>query len=378
VAVDPTTGKVFVADHGNHRVLRYPSATALRNGDPAEGVLGQADFVSASANRGGAPAANTLYHPLGLAVDSAGRLWVADSINQRVLRFDNAATKADGANADGVFGQPDFTSNANTTTPSGMWHPYDVFVDDAGRLWVADMDNHRVLRFDDAASKANGANADGVLGQLDFGSRGTATTQNGMTYPLGVVVAADGTLFVADGYNYRVLRFNNAAAKANGADADGVLGQPDFTSNAVALTQSGMYVPWGLALDPDGRLFVADRYHHRILIYDGAANKANGADADGVLGQPDFTTGTPNTGGRSAATLSQPIWLWYDPALPALWVSDYGNHRVLAYGFGLTVNTAGSGTGATEDPAPAVPEEAAPPVDVRLTEPDPWVGLTQR
>ena len=145
VAVDPTSGKVFVADTYNNRVLRFASAAALISGAAAEGVLGQSDFTSSDT----ATTASGMFGPSGMAVDSAGRVWVADTYNNRVLRFDGAASRAHGAAADGVLGQSDFTSDAFATTASGMNTPEGMAVDSAGRLWVADQNNRRVLRFDD-------------------------------------------------------------------------------------------------------------------------------------------------------------------------------------------------------------------------------------
>jgi DNA-binding beta-propeller fold protein YncE len=145
VAVDPTSGKLFVADSGNHRVLRFAAGAALISGLAAEGVLGQSGFTSNAF----ATTASGMHYPSGVAVDSAGRLWVADALNHRVLRFDGAATKPNGAAADGVLGQSDFTSNTFATTASALNYPTGVAVDSAGRLWVADTNNHRVLRFDD-------------------------------------------------------------------------------------------------------------------------------------------------------------------------------------------------------------------------------------
>jgi len=355
VAVDPITGKVFVADRNHHRVLRYASTTALRTGAAPEGVLGQVNFSSTDANRNPTPpheagiGAHTLFAPHGLAVDRAGRLWVADYGNHRILRFDNAATKANGADADGVLGRPDFTTWDFGTTAAEFRDPTDVFVDTDGRLWVADHINHRILRFDDAAAKTNGAAADGVLGQSDFTSRAEATTQNGMIHPTGVVVSADGTLWVADRDNHRILRFDSAADKVNGSAADGVLGQENFTSGDANRGGSAgantINDPNGLALDPEGRLFVSEWSNNRVLIYEAAAAKADGAAADHVLGQPDFTTTTTNTGGRSASSLSGPVFLAFDPVLSALWVAEENNNRALAYGYGVTVNQAGTGTG---------------------------------
>src|SRR5574340_1364374 len=112
VAVDPTTGKVFVSEHWNHRVLRFANVSALQNGAAAEAVLGEPDFTSVAANL----TQNGFDSPFGLTVDASGRLWVADSEHDRVLRFDNASTKANGANADGVLGQADFTTVTEATS----------------------------------------------------------------------------------------------------------------------------------------------------------------------------------------------------------------------------------------------------------------------
>jgi DNA-binding beta-propeller fold protein YncE len=332
VSVDPTSGKIFVAEWGNHRVLRFASVTALSNGAAAEAVLGQADFTSNLPNRGGAVVANTMNAPLGVFVDSAGRLWVADYFNNRVLRFDNAATKPDGADADGVLGQPDFVSNALATTQSGMWNPTDVFVDSSGRLWVTDFMNHRVLRFDNAASKAVGADANGVLGQLDFISRVAATSQNGMNGPAGLFVDSYGRLWVAEQNNRRVLRFDDAASKADGANADGVLGQTNFTSIGFPCTQNRMSMPLGVSGDLSGRLYVADYSNNRVLIFDDAADLPNGANASDLLGQSNFSICTPNTGGVSAASLYGLSRVFFDRAANVLWVADWHNHRLLMFG----------------------------------------------
>jgi sugar lactone lactonase YvrE len=323
VAVDPTTGKVFVVDALNHRVLRFGSTAALSNGASAEGVLGQLTFTSSVS----ATTQSGLSAPAGLAMDSAGRLWVADTQNNRVLRFDSAAAKANGANADGVLGQIDFTSSVTATTQSGLRSPTAVAADSSGRLWVADSGNNRVLRFDSAAAKANGANADGVLGQLDFTSGDGNVTQSKADGPSGVTVDSAGRLWVADTQNNRVLRFDSAAVKANGANADGVLGQIDFTSSVTGTTQSGLNEPFSVAVDSAGRLWVADTQNNRVLWFENAVAKGNGANADGVLGQPDFT-------GAAAATtqsgLNTPIGVAVDSAT-GLWVADTQNNRALLF-----------------------------------------------
>lgn len=327
VAIDSITGKVFVAEYSNHRVLRYSSAVAQATGQAAEAVLGQPNFISNTP----ALSQSGMDTPIGIFVDGGGRLWVADAGNGRALRFDNAATKANGANADGELGQQDFTTYVSDHTAGRMSSPNGVFVDGAGRLWVSDLSNHRVLRFDNAAAKANGADADGVLGQLNFTNNAPSTSQSRMNNPLRLFVDVVGRLWVADGSNHRVLRFDNAAAKANGANADGVLGQPDFTTNASTTTQSGMQNPHAVFGDPEGRLYVGDSDNNRILIFNNAAFLGNGANADNVLGQPDFTSGSVNNGGVSATSFSFPTHAFFDNASYSLFVADEFNNRVKRY-----------------------------------------------
>jgi sugar lactone lactonase YvrE len=327
VAVDPTTGKLFVADRDNRRVMRWSSANALIDGSPAEVVFGQPDFVTRTANTGGISAA-TMNNPNSVYVDANGTLWVADRDNHRVLRFNNASSKLTGANADGVLGQPNFTSNTAGTTAGLLSAPTSVFVDGSGNLWVADKDNNRVMRFNNASGKPNGANADGVLGQLDFVTSTSGTTAAKFDAPWGVYVDVSGKLWVADRYNSRVLRFDNAAGLANGSVANGVLGQTDFVTSTSGLSQSKFDGPRGMFMDGMGRLYVGDEGNSRIIVFTNAAAKPNGANADNVLGQPDFVT----TGGFTTQTgLNYPSTVFIDNANNHIWIPDTYSHRILRY-----------------------------------------------
>jgi len=332
IAVDPTTGKLFVADYENRRVLRWSSVDKMVNGAAAEVVLGQPDFTT---NTEGT-SATTMARPYGIYVDAAGRLWVADFSNARVLRFDNASTIPSGSPANKVLGQMDFTTNTINTggiSASTMNRPISVFGDANGNLYVSDRDNRRVLRFNNAAAKDNGDPADGVLGQPDF-----VTTTAGLDASTlgnrawGVFVDGTGRLWVCDRDNHRVLGFDNAAAKSNGAAADVVLGQADFVSNATSLTAAGLGDPKGVFVDGLGRLFVVDEGNNRIKIYNNASTVSLLADADYVLGQPDFVTGGwPPVDPPTASSLNYPEFLWIDNSSNHIWVTDEYNNRILRF-----------------------------------------------
>lgn len=91
-------------------------------------------------------------HPWGLVVDNAGRLYVADTANNRVLRFDNAQTLGNGAQASAVFGQVGFTQFASGDSASGLSAPTALAVMNLNggstTLWVAATGNYRILRYD--------------------------------------------------------------------------------------------------------------------------------------------------------------------------------------------------------------------------------------
>ncbi len=205
--------------------------------------------------------------PSSVTIDPNGTtLYVSNILNNRVTRFDNAAFKNNGGTADFVFDQTAFNLSGSGLDSFRMNSPRHLDVDSAGRLWVADLGNHRVLRFDSAATR-NVASpvAEQVLGQTDFppGNSGNSATQ--LQGPNGIAVDAEGNLFVSEANN-RVLIFLNPASKsATGAAADRVLGQPNFVSTSNGLSDIKFSNPVALTADSAGRLFVVDAGYNRIL-----------------------------------------------------------------------------------------------------------------
>jgi len=322
VAVDPNTGKLFVSDSDNNRILRFASAEAAElSGATSEAIFGVTT--------------TTMNGPTGICVDTFGRLWVADTNNHRVLRYDNASTKVTGAAADGVLGRENYTSNTSApqTYTNTMNSPTDVWVDSAGRLWVADLINHRILRFDKAGAKEDGDDADEVLGQENFTTNSSGNSQSQMNSPISIIGSTTGHLFVADLMNNRVLCYTNVVQKRNLANASIVLGQFEFDEKNPSTSQTGMQNPSGLGLDAYGNLYVADLNNNRVLIFKDAINKSNGDAADHVLGQDSFDKKSENNGNTepNPSTLHNPYFLNVDIPNDYLWVADYGNNRVLRF-----------------------------------------------
>jgi len=328
IAIDTRTGKAFVIDIYASRILRYANIDALAMGAAPEAVLGQTSLDVG----GSGTSASQMNSPGGLALDSSGRLWVADTGNNRVLRFDNALSKSNGTDADGVLGQSNFTSSGTASTQSGMSGPAAVCVDYTGTLWVADTANNRILRFANAALKSNGANADGVLGQTDFTNNSITipATASGMNQPSGLCTDLSGHLWVADTNDARVLRFDNAATEADsdGAPADHVLGQLSLSGGSSGTTAQLLSSPVNIDIDSTGLLAVSDKNNKRCLLWANAASLGDGASASFVLGQTSFNV--QGQGGLTANQFGDPRSARFDAA-GRLWIVDGSARRVLRF-----------------------------------------------
>lgn len=328
VAVDATSGKVFVADTANNRVLRYPKSSSLTNGAAPDLVFGQINFSSSAANQGSTTSQTSLSAPNAVFVDASGNLWIADTGNNRVLMFANAANISSMPSfADLVLGQANFTANAAAPTQSTMAAPAGLCVDPNGVLWVADTGSHRVLGFKTAATLGNGANANRVLGQTSFTANAAGTTQTTFFKPTGVAANAS-LIWVADSANNRALQFQNYPT-INGAPASLVLGQTTYVSSTPATSATGLTLPTSVALS-GSTVWVADSSNNRILNYAISGSTVPGAAATKVIGQAVFTTGTAGLSAQKVS-LYQSNQIFVDSA-SSLWVADQLNNRILRFG----------------------------------------------
>ena len=276
-----------------------------------------------------------------------------------------AAEFMTGQAARAVIGQTTFvtqTTNATEGTFGGVgglaFAANTLFATDANRLGLG-TNNNRVLMFGSIKQNLPGALDEiapgqgrcplcGGLATTVLGDKNSdsvpvaATTQSGMNLPTGV--ASDGTnVAVADTANSRVLLWKSIPT-TTGQKSDIVLGQPDFTTSTVtSTTASSMRGPQGVWLQ-NGKLFVADTGNNRILIWNSIPTR-NNQPADLVLGQPDFTSSTPQqiinqSLPTTAQNLLSPTSVTSDGT--RLYVADLGFNRVLIWNSIPTRNQQGA------------------------------------
>ncbi|MBV9280911.1 MAG: NHL repeat-containing protein [Chloroflexi bacterium] len=379
-AVD-SEGNLWVVDFDDNRVLMYPPGSAI-----ASKVFGQyGSFTSKGCNQRppagshypSAPNRHTLCQPFGVAIDPQGTLYIADSINNRVLVYFHAAHKPPAAPADLLLGQSTFSSTASNDVQAGgagayrcpsprpasrctLNSPMELSIDPDGDLLVPDVDNHRVLLWSAsvlahvkpaACSRRCFIPASRVWGQ--YGSFRTNTPNNpaipagassrctAITYetpasactlrsPSAAIADVQGDLFVADTSNNRVLEYSQALSTGR-QDATVVYGQSgNFRSaggNVEGVSAISLWHPLGLAFGPDGHLWVSDFYNMRVLGYP-APGAAGSTSAVQVLGQRSSLE--TNHCAVFADTLCGPTSIAFD-AQGHAFVSDGLNSRVLEF-----------------------------------------------
>ena len=263
-----TVPHLYVADTFNHRILGFQDARLIKANLPADIVIGQPDFGSALCNYPtgdqARPSQASLCGPVGLAVDPQGNLYVADSVNGRVLRFPApfSYTGTGPEKADLVIGQAEYTTQNFGATQSTMTDPYGLAFSGNNGLRVSDNALNRVLYFQFtangtfAAGRDNGLLATKVFGQTTFSGKAPGAAGNQLAAPSHIAADTSGQLYVADTTNNRMLIFGDPNSPSTNS------GDPAL----VALTQ-GIHSPSSVYVSPfTGEVWVANTYTRMLRV----------------------------------------------------------------------------------------------------------------
>lgn len=332
VAVD-SAGDLYVADYTNNRVLFYPNGSLT----PTT-VYGQGgSFTTCTANTGGV-SATSLDEPRAVYVDSSNNLYIADTINNRVLFYANAgAGNPASTTATKVWGQGSggnvFTTNTPNVSSTALSTPEGLAVDSSGNLYVSDEGNNRVVTFPSGSYTAtifigqtNSTNSQANQGNASP----SATTLSGQQ---GITLDASGNLYVADDGNARVLYY--PAPLSTDEAATRVYGQGgSFTTSGTGCSATTLNNPNYVAVDAQGNVYVTDKLDNRLLYFSGSSTTATR-----VYGQANMTSCSANQGGAAGATtISNPQGLRLDNN-GDLWVADSANDRIVEYELGEVATT---------------------------------------
>jgi sugar lactone lactonase YvrE len=329
VAVDVAAdlaGNLLIADQFNHRIRKIaPDGTiATVVGTGAPGYSGD-----------GGPAVNAQINtPTGICADAAGNLYIADVGNQRIRKVDASGiiTTLAGNGSKGYGG------DGGPATSASFYNAVRVVVDPSGNVLVADQSNHRLRAIapDGTISTIAGTGV-GTPANGSFSGDGGPATSAALNNPTALTVDANGVVYFADQFNHRIRMITPDGTITTIAGT----GSPAFAGDGGPAIAASLNYPGGITVDSAGNVYFNDdlNYRTRRIAADGTISTIAGSGAPGFSGD-----GGPAT----AASLNGNFGIAID-AQGNLYIADSTNNRIREVYAVAPGTTTGSSTGSSRE-----------------------------
>lgn len=291
-----SAGNLYIADTGDNLIREVTVAGIIST------VAG--DGEQGFGGDGGPATSALLDSPTGVAVDSNNNIYIADTNNQRIREVSGGTiTTIAGTGVAGFSGDGGSALSAQLDLPTA------IAVDSKGNLYIADTENNRIREI-------SGGNISTVAGDGEelYSGDGGAATAAGLDSPNGVAVDASFNIYIGDTNNQRIRMVNAGTGQITTIAGNGTA---SFTGDGTA-TSNALARPYGVAVDSSGNVYIADTDNNRIRVLSGGIVTTISGDGDqGFAG---------DTGASINASLNEPHAVAAAGSVQVY--SDTGNNRV--------------------------------------------------
>lgn len=293
-------GNIYIADSYHNKISRINSA-GIMSTIAGNGTQGYS-------GDGGLATSCELYQPTGVAADANGNIFIADYGNNRI-RVVNASGIISTFAGNGIQG---YGGDGGAAISCELYSPRCVAVDNLDNVYIGDTKNNRV-RVVNTSGIVNSFAGNGLSG---VGGNGGAATAAQITQPLGIAVDKAGNVYISDptGMVVRVVNTSGIINTFAGNRAGGYIG------DSVAATSTELNAPKGIAVDKNGNVYIADTYNNRI-------RKVNTSGIITTIAGNGIGNTSGDGGPATAAEISNPDGVAVDDS-GNIYISTVGDGRI--------------------------------------------------
>jgi len=263
-----TAGNVYIAEWANSRIREISASTGDINTVAGDGTPGYS-------GDGGPATSAELYNPGGIAMDSSGNIYIADTNNYRIRKVTASTGIITTVAGNGTYG---YSGDGGPATSAELAYPEKVALDGSGNIYIADSYNERIRKVTASTGVITTVAGNGTAGYS--GDGGPATSAE-LSSPAGVALDSSGNIYIADLSNSRIRKVTVSTGVITTVAGNGTAG---YSGDGGPATSAEIFFPFSVATDSGGNFYIADFDNCRIRLVTVASGTISTAAGDGTCG----------------------------------------------------------------------------------------------